>query len=186
WAAEALAGWLGNNPGAVHISINASSPFKEWPVHRWVAWVKRFLGEKRGLVLATGSPKPRERARLAELLAGVGDERLKVVDEGLSIPRLAALVARCRLHVGTDSGVTHLAMALGLPTVSVFRNYAGLDEWRPTGPRHDAVTSPCACVDRPHLQPDCAAAGTALCLDRIGPEAVMACLDRIDDAGRKS
>ncbi len=180
WAAEALAGWSGNDPRAIHISINASSPFKEWPMTRWVAWAKRFLDENRGFVLATGSPKAREQTRLGELIAGVGDDRLKVIAEGLSIPRLAALVARCRLHVGTDSGVTHLALALGLPTVSVFRDYAGLAEWRPTGPLHEAVTSPCACVDRPGMQPDCAVAGTALCLERIGPDAVMACLDRID------
>ena len=179
WAASVLAGWSDVGKAVVHISINASSPFKEWPVERWVAWVKAFLKTGRGRVLATGSPKEREQARLQELVSGVGDDRLKVMANGLSIPRLAALVKRCALHVGTDSGVTHLAMALGLPTVSVFRDYAGLEEWRPAGPQHAAVTSPCACVDQPAMRPDCMAAGTALCLSRIGPESVMACVEQV-------
>lgn len=185
WAAAVLEGFGGTDRDVVHVSINASSPFKEWPVECWVDWVKRFLAEGRGVVLATGSPKEREQARLRQLSAGVGDARLKVISEGLSIPRLAALVARCRLHVGTDSGVTHLAMALGLATVSVFRDYAGLEEWRPVGPGHTAVTSPCACVDRPAMQPECLTTGTAMCLARIAPEAVMAGVDRVWGAVRR-
>ena len=168
--AEAEVGW-------VHVSVNASSPFKEWPMERWVSWTARFLGEGRGRVLATGSARKREQERLRALEEGVGDSRLRIVTEGLTIVRLAALVARCRLHVGTDSGVTHLAMALGLPTVSVFRDYAGLEEWRPAGPRHRAVTSPCGCVDQPAMLPGCVAAGTAVCLARIGVDSVMVGVD---------
>ena len=42
------------------------------------------------------------------------------VVSGLSPAGLAALLSRCRLYAGSDSGVSHLAAAVGIPTVAVF------------------------------------------------------------------
>ncbi len=159
--------------GAVHLSVNASSATKEWPIESWTGFCRAALASGIPALLATGSAVPRERARLAELASAVDDARLRVIDETLRIPQLAALVAACRLHVGTDSGVTHLAMAFGLPTVSLFREYAGLREWAPRGPAHQALTEPCRCVDRPQPDPVCARTGVAECLARITPAAVL-------------
>ena len=166
WAAEAIPS------GAVHLSISASSEFKEWPVGSWAELAKRLLAGGIPVLVATGSAAARERERLGELTRRVGDGRLRVVAESLSIARLAAVVSRCVLHVGTDSGVTHIALALGRPTVSIFREYAGLEEWRPRGAEHRAFTAPCRCVDQPRMAPECLAAGTACCLAGIGVEAV--------------
>lgn len=158
--------------GTVHLSINASSPFKEWPVPRWVELCHHLLREGMSSLVATGSDAPRERARLDELVRGVADARLRILEPPLSLTRLFAVVSRCRAHVGTDSGVTHVAWALGLPTVTVYRDYAGLEEWRPAGNRHEVVTVPCACAARPQPLPRCANAGIAACLDAVSAEAV--------------
>ena len=166
WAAERIP------PGSIHLSVNASSPFKEWPVARWAELAGLLLSRPGTVLVATGSPQPREQARLAELREQVGDKRLMILNERLSIARLAGVLSRCSRHVGTDSGVTHLAMALGLPTVSVFREYGGLEEWRPRGPQHCAAVSPCRCVDRPQMEAECVRAGTALCLAGITAESV--------------
>ncbi len=166
WAAERVAA------GSIHLSINASSPFKEWPLARWVELSRLLLARPGVQLVATGSPQPREQARLAELAAQVADPRLQIITGSISVARLAGVLSRCAVQVGTDSGVTHLAMALGLRTTSVFRDYAGLKEWRPPGERHEAVVSPCQCVDRSRMSPDCVAAGTALCLERIRAEDV--------------
>ncbi|MFW6189342.1 MAG: glycosyltransferase family 9 protein [Planctomycetota bacterium] len=57
---------------------------------------------------------------------------------GLSVRQAAGLIAGCRLFVGNDSGLSHLAAALGTPTVAVF----GPTEprlWAPRGPAARAV-----------------------------------------------
>jgi ADP-heptose:LPS heptosyltransferase len=168
---DAAAAWATKNvpAGAVHLSINASSPFKEWPLGRWREFVGELLAAPDVEVIATGSAAPREQERLAALAAGF--PRLRVFAGNLTVAQLAAAVARCAVHVGLDSGVTHLAYAMGVPTVSVYRDYPGLAEWAPRGPRHACITAPCGCDGA--LQPACAAAQEAGCLARIAPAEVL-------------
>lgn len=177
--------WAGREiaEGAIHLSVNASSPFKEWPVARWAELASLLLARTGVRLVATGSVQPREQGRLRELAAEVANSRLRIVPGGLSIARLAAVLDRCSLHVGTDSGVTHLAMALGRPTVSVFREYAGLEEWRPRGPRHGAATAVCECVDQPSMKPECLGAGSALCLAGIPATRVAELIPVAPDPG---
>lgn len=47
---------------------------------------------------------------------------------------LISLMKESALYIGQDSGVTHLAAMMGLPTVALFRN-SSIKMWRPLGPR---------------------------------------------------
>ncbi len=158
--------------GAVHFSINASTPLKEWPLDHWIGLARRLLAqEPASRIIATGSANPREQERLRLLAAGVGNDRLKVLPSGLTIAQLAAALRRSRLHIGADSGVLHLAMALGVPTVALFRDYAGTAEWLPRGEGHRHLLAPCPCANQ--KDPRCARSNKALCLDRISPDQVL-------------
>jgi ADP-heptose:LPS heptosyltransferase len=158
--------------GAIHFSINASTHLKEWPLEHWIALAKQLAqGRNEIRIVATGSASPRERDRLDAFLSAVGSPGLRILS-GLSIAQLAALLTRCALHVGADSGVLHLAMALGVPTVSLFREYPGLKEWLPRGPQHRHLTVPCPCVSQ--RRPACLAKEVARCLARLAPETVAA------------
>ena len=53
---------------------------------------------------------------------------------GLEVAQAGAVLAGCGLYVGNDSGVTHLAAGLGVPTVAVF-GPTDPAVWRPLGPR---------------------------------------------------
>ena len=136
---------------------------------------------------ATLSPMPglvrwaqRDPEAFAEAFNATDWKRLDALGiEGGDSPRLAALLRQSVLHVGADSGVTHLAMALGLPTVTAYREYDGRLEWTPTGPRHRQLLVDCACIRQP--QASCVTASRAECLGRIRPEAMLeACLALVD------
>jgi ADP-heptose:LPS heptosyltransferase len=158
---------------AIHLSVNSSTPLKEWPLPHWIELAKRLLaGDQKRRIAATASASARERERLRALADGVGDQRLIVLPPGLPIADLAAVLQRCRLHVGADSGVLHLAMALGVPTLALFRQYSGAQEWLPRGPMHRHLLAPCPCANQ--KQPPCAAQGEARCLAQITPEQVQA------------
>lgn len=162
--------------GAIHLSICASTHLREWPVEQWRGLIAELARRWPGRALvATASRKPRELERLRQVAAGLPPERL-LTCEGLPLPRLAALLERCALHVGPDSGVLHLAAALDRPTVGLFREYPGADEWRPRGPQHHQVTVPCPCVgQRPA---SCESQPVAACLAALTPATVLASIAR--------
>jgi ADP-heptose:LPS heptosyltransferase len=161
---------------AIHLSINASTHLKEWPLENWIELGKRLCKESHIRILATGSENPRERSRLEDFASALKGSKVQVF-WGVSIAHLAALLSRCVLHVGADSGVLHLAMALGLPTISLFRNYPAMREWLPRGPQHRSFTANCACIGQKHAP--CLKQPIAVCLKENQPAAVAQAVNEI-------
>jgi ADP-heptose:LPS heptosyltransferase len=131
---------------SMHLSINASTPMNEWPLPHWADLAKMLLASDPSVhLVATAASHPRESERLRQLGEAVPDARL-IRLEGLKIGQLAAVVRRCRIHFGVDSGVLHLAMAMGVPTLSLFRK-SRVKLWLPPGPQHRYLAASCPCLD---------------------------------------
>ena len=96
----------------VHATSRAD---KEWPEAHWRALIAAFARAGYSIMLPWGSAD--ERARSEQL---AHDESAACVPPGQSLPSLAGILARARLVVGVDTGLVHLAAALGTPTVSLF------------------------------------------------------------------
>ena len=95
-------------------------PGAEWGTKRWgegkYAELSRRLTRGGATVLLLGGPGERDLAR--RIAAGSG---VPVIDTtGNSIAEALALLARCDLVVGGDTGLVHCARALGRRTVLVF------------------------------------------------------------------
>jgi ADP-heptose:LPS heptosyltransferase len=156
---------------SIHLSINASTPLKEWPLGHWIELARMLLDSDPSVQLvATAAANPRETQQLNHLAEAVPDTRLLCLD-GLSIGHLAALLQRCRLHFGGDSGVLHLAVALGIPTFTIFRKSAGLKEWLPPGFQNKFLAAGCPCADEGRDR--CTAKGKAACLESISASEVF-------------
>lgn len=88
---------------------------KLWPEERWIALGRALQTEGLSCLLPAGSPAERERAqRLAA-----------AIPNGVALPPmgldgLARELAKARIVVGVDTGLAHLAAALGRPTVALF------------------------------------------------------------------
>jgi len=184
-------GWEGANPGwawaipkedeawakrqvsspFLHLSISsASSPLNEWPLDAWSDVLHRVWEKApETRVVVTGSGSRREIARQADLLSLAQDGRVQNFFDPLPMARFAALLRASQLHVGLDSGVLHLAMALGKPTVSLFRESVGRPGWEPRGAAHQIILRSCECAEAG--QQKCSG-GRALCLSRISPDEV--------------
>ncbi|MFM2042578.1 MAG: hypothetical protein RLY86_1154 [Pseudomonadota bacterium] len=137
-AAERLVPGTGPDGDAgpvIAIAANAGRPEKVWPTDRFVAAVADLTGADGPLpgarVLVAGGPGEEGFTRI--LTAALGDRAI-VTAGAESLLVQAACIARCALYLGNDSGLSHVAAALGVPTVAVFgptdpRQYA------PVGPR---------------------------------------------------
>jgi ADP-heptose:LPS heptosyltransferase len=171
WAARAAP------PSAVHLSVNSAKAIREWPLEHHVVMLREVWAKHPDLVVvASTGTRERERERLQQFVGLVKDARLQVLPENLTIPQLAAVLKRCRLHIGPDSGVLHLAVALDVPTISFFREQGAYKSFMPGGPRHQVISMPCSCVD--HQDAPCESLGRAECFARIEPARVAALVSK--------
>jgi ADP-heptose:LPS heptosyltransferase len=165
WAASVVP------PFAMHLSLNSAKPTREWPLEHHAQMLLAVWREHPRLaVLATSAANPREQERLRQFTALLHDPRLQVLPGNLNIPQLAALLRRSRLHLGPDSGVLHLAVALGVPTVSFFREQGAFRSFMPSGPLHRVISAACHCID--HRNAPCEQLGRAECFAGIQPARV--------------
>jgi heptosyltransferase I len=96
----------------VHATSRAD---KLWPEERWRALIAALAGAGLAVLLPWGADD--ERARSERLARGCPSA---IVPPRQSLPALAGLLARAEGTIGVDTGLVHLAAALGTPTVALF------------------------------------------------------------------
>lgn len=127
-AAARLLAELGG-PGFVSVHPGSGSTRKNWPA-------ERFTEVARGLA----GPRPWLHVR-GPAEAGLEAPPGSLPAHDLSLSQLAALLARSGVHVGNDAGVSHLAAAVGAPTLALF-GPTDPSGWAPVGPRALALRAP--------------------------------------------
>lgn len=111
------------------IHPGSGSRNKRWPLEYFLE-IARMLGDSgRPGIIVTGEAEPDLEARLGATPLPPGWRW-----RGGSPPLLylAGLLAAAGLYLGNDSGVTHLAAAVGAPSLALFRR-EWLPAWRPAG-----------------------------------------------------
>jgi len=133
-----------DNPAGEYAVLltNASRATKLWPDSHWAA-VHDWLAD-RGMrtVLFWGSAhEERETQRRAAAMAGA------TIAPRSTLEQIAVTLAGARLVIGLDTGLSHLAAALGVPTVGIYCDY---------DPALVGVTgdAPCASVGGVDAAPD--------------------------------
>jgi ADP-heptose:LPS heptosyltransferase len=150
----------------VALHMGSGSRKKAWPPGHCAGLAIRLAACKSARVVILTGP--------AE--TGLQQDRRELVSSGRCImldrqplPELAAILNRCSVFVGNDSGITHLAAAAGVPVVSLF----GPTDPRVWGPRGNDVTilgggAACSPCSREKMQ-HCA---HQTCLEHISVEEV--------------
>jgi heptosyltransferase-1 len=90
-------------------------PEKEWPVASWIALGQSLAAQGYNVVLPWGTDV--ERLRSSEIAAAVPNAR---VPDLRPLDDVARMIARAAFVVGVDTGLLHLAAALGVPLVAIF------------------------------------------------------------------
>lgn len=117
----------------------SGSPRKNWPLENWRAL---------GAALLAQNPPPRlliiggeaDHAQLDALAAAWRGQPVLLARD-LPLPHLAALLARCRLFLGHDTGISHLAAAAGAPCLLLF-GPTDPAIWAPANPHVTVLTAP--------------------------------------------
>jgi heptosyltransferase III len=129
----------GDGRHAVDFFLDAPAATAEYPRLRFAAARERrvvihpFSGSAR-----KNWPLDRFRAVAAGLPCPVGwsagpEEHLAGATRCASLADLAQWIARASLYIGNDSGITHLAAALGTPVLALFTGGSDARVWAPRG-----------------------------------------------------
>jgi ADP-heptose:LPS heptosyltransferase len=158
---------------AIILHPGSGNKRKVWPLERFFG-LSQILRDRLGsrILIILG---PAEGSEVERVFEGM-DPHAFIQVKGLSLLQLASVMEGCRLFIGNDSGVSHMASALGIPTMALF----GPTDPRVWSPRGEKVwvvwkkipCSPCTrerffqCVD-------------SECLKGIGIEEVLKGLERL-------
>ncbi|HEY7741502.1 MAG TPA: glycosyltransferase family 9 protein [Burkholderiales bacterium] len=115
--AGALSGADGSRPLAV-LHTYPKYNYKMWHQGGWIE-VARWLAARGFRLALTGSTDADELAYVDGLARAMPAETINAAGK-LTVGASACLASRARLYVGPDTAMTHIAAALGVPTVAIY------------------------------------------------------------------
>jgi lipopolysaccharide heptosyltransferase II len=175
---------LGARGPLIALHVGASKPPRAWHAARFAELARRLCRRLDARIAVLAGPG--EETLTLEVTGGLTAGSFLVCGPDGGIRQTAAIIERCALFVGSDSGPMHIAAALGVPTVGIFgpglpRNTAPLG-------RSGAVVVvsreyPCApCRQAFFTECPPAPSGKPFCLEEIGVDeierAALGLLDR--------
>jgi lipopolysaccharide heptosyltransferase II len=167
WALDALAG-----DDLIAIHPGAGADIKLWHTDGWAAVADRLAQITGCHIVLTGSEAERT---LCMSIDAHMTAAASVLAGATTLDQLAAVLARCQLVLGVDSGPLHLAVAVGTPTVHL---YGPVDQ-RAFGPwgraeQHRVLTSHWPCIPCNRLDYDADEAPQHPCIKEISADHVIA------------
>ncbi|GAB4330981.1 MAG: hypothetical protein Kow0099_01990 [Candidatus Abyssubacteria bacterium] len=150
---------------AVH--PGSGSRKKCWPAERFdrlVDFLRMEVGVEIVMMLGPADE------RLAGGFRSLASQHGFLVLERLSLRSLAAVLSLCDAYVGNDSGATHLAARVGIPTIAIF-GPTDPAVWAPAGPNVQVLAGTAGCA--PCTRETMGRCERQLCLEAVTVEQVV-------------
>lgn len=172
WAVNEASFALGSSNEArenlIAIAPGSKMSAKRWQRERFEAVGTKIMSEfpSMSLVVIGGN----EDVAIGNQLCSAWGERSTNLAGQLSVFGSAAVLKRCRVYVGNDSGAMHLAAQVGTPCVAIFSSRDTPGKWDPFGSNHRLLRFELNCSGC--MLEDCNRGNE--CLDLITVDAVLA------------
>ncbi|HRI03387.1 MAG TPA: glycosyltransferase family 9 protein [Pyrinomonadaceae bacterium] len=145
---------------------------KQWPTENF-ARTAEFLNQKGLQIVAIAS---QSESKVLDELKRYSNVPITTFDD-LTLPEITALASKAKVFVGNDSGIAHIAAAVGTPSVVVFGS-SNRNHWRPwTDAPNEIVFEPLPCQPCPGYT--CEVFGEPKCILSVTPSAVFTALERV-------
>ncbi|MES2142171.1 MAG: glycosyltransferase family 9 protein [Pseudomonadota bacterium] len=127
------------NPKLAILHVFPKFSYKEWVKQGWLQ-LANWLQQSGYTVIFTGDKTKAEKKIVSEILDHLKDNAINMVG-CLSLSQLAFLLNHCKVYIGPDTVVTHMAAALGIPTVALFGPTNPV-KWGPWPKAWNTLTNP--------------------------------------------
>lgn len=163
-------------PLLICIHPAAGNEMKQWPIEYFAAVADRLVEDHGAQIILIGGPG--EEPIGENLLRHMRRDGAVSLIGRSPLSDLPALLTRCDLFLGNDSGPKHIAAGLGIPTVAVHSGSVDVYEWGPIGPHAVAVVRDVTCAPCYLPTPQLCRRGLA-CLRQLTPDAVYAACEKM-------
>ena len=154
---------------AVALAPGAVGPAKRWPVAAYATLCRKLLADGISVWVVGG---PGEKTLAREIIGDSEARDLTATDLREAILALVSASAA----VSNDSGLLHVAAALGTPTIGIFGPTSPW-HWAPLNPLAATIQANIELACRPCHKPICAFRHHR-CMTEIGPDKVLAAVRR--------
>jgi heptosyltransferase-3 len=113
-----LLGSMGCGRRYAVLHVSPKFAYKTWTASGWAA-LGRWLADQGLTVVVTGGTAPDERTYCEDVVGRMPDNSVNLAGQ-VRLPALGYLLSRASLYVGTDTAVSHMAAAVGAPTIVLF------------------------------------------------------------------
>ena len=145
---------------------------KQWATERFAQVAESLAARGLAIIAITAPTEAHVAGRLKQHTTAP-----VVAFTDLSLPEVTALLSRARLFVGNDSGIAHMAAAVGAPSVVIFGS-SNTAHWRPWATAPAEVV-----VEEMDCQPChgyfCEKFDQPECIKRVPVERVLSSIDRV-------
>lgn len=145
------------------ITINPFSrwKYKEWPGRKWGEVIDELWGNCRVPSVLVGSKD--ESPEAEKIRTGREGHTFNLAGK-TNLPELSALIALSALQLGVDSAASHIAAAVGTPTITI-HGPTDWRDWRVLDGLHRVVAPEMHCL--PCSNKGCNGSGKSICLDEL-------------------
>ena len=106
----------------IAIGASANWPAKVWPSKKFVRLIKMILKEKKfgkkKSIVFFGYSKDKKNTK--KIIKHLKKNKIKNFCGKLNLIEVAAHIKKCRIFIGNDSGLMHIASSTGIPTLGLF------------------------------------------------------------------
>ena len=149
---------------------------KGWMAEGWVGLAAAIIERTSLDVVVIGRGEEAEMA--ARIAAVLPPDRLRDLVGQVDLADLPGVMQSAAAFVGVDTGTTHLAASIGMPTVALFSGFTDIRVWAPMGPATVVVHGGAGCAPCT-LPSETLCPYQRRCMSVINPEAVLSAMSGV-------
>lgn len=135
--------WRGRGKRLVSMQPYSGRAIKNWPVEDFMKLAGWLSGEMNASVVLLGTKS--DAADMSPIARACESADVKSAIGQTSLLEAISIIGEADLHIGNDSGLTHVAARMDVPTVAIYSGVAQTELWAPYGRHVTVINAPVAC-----------------------------------------
>ena len=151
----------------ISVSPTARRRFNRWSLERYADLCDWLVTEYNAKIILVWGPREKE---VVEKILQLTKGEVIISEPTPTLRELGAILERCDVHIGNDNGTKHIAVVVGLPTITIYGPHNHISWTYPDEKRHKWIQREVDCPDCEKVKHRCE---KLTCLNEIKVEEVQ-------------